>query len=342
MEINIPDLKPHEILQFSNIFRDLDLNQDYVLNFGSTVCYYPFPMLVTSSLFRRWFRAARKSNPRGNYTVRNCISDTYPQHMGFFRAFGFNLGKYPGEVIGNTNYLQINRIKMAALESEAMHNYTSVQDTLYTKAKSMAKVLSHTDAEMGNPVAFMLLEMFRNIPEHSEATEIWYCAQYWPKRDLIELAIMDEGCGVTESMKRNQVYERLIDSDKKAIEMALMPGVSRTFDPGRAQRNRNDDGWENSGYGLYVASNICAQLGGEFILLSGNSAICLKKEGDIVTRKSFDTYFPGTAIQLQVKASEIKNYKEIHRKIISEGQRLAKCGENAFATASKPSKGIFE
>ena len=176
----------------------------------------------------------------------------------------------------------------------------------------------------------------RNIPEHSQAKTIWYCAQYWPSYDLVELAILDEGIGIRKSLLSNFAYGELVSDDYEALKLSLSPGISRTFAPG--SENLSDDEWKNSGFGLYMVSRLCDKLSGSFIISSGNSAI---KISDDKKFTQYDTSFKGTAIQIRIRPSRINKYEEIAKNILREGELIAHESLNSFNSASRSSKNIF-
>jgi len=134
---------------------------------------------------------------------------------------------------------------------------------------------------------------------------------------------MDEGCGILQSLKQNENYK--IHDDENANELALQPGVTRTF--GSALTG---DIWQNSGYGLYVASSLCL-LGGHFILSSGKNAIFLNPGG----RNSYFSASYGTTICLSLDMDKIKHVSAIIDTIVKEGESKAKSYHGRVLSASK-------
>ena len=121
--------------------------------------------------------------------------------------------------------------------------------------------------------------------------------------------------------------------------MALEPGVSGTFSSSRKSIGTGD--WENSGYGLYMVSQMCAELGASFIIASGDSAIRMQKENNNIINTQYDTYIEGTAIQIRIRPSKNCNYDEIRREIVKRGEKVAKNKDYTIHSASKSSKGII-
>jgi hypothetical protein len=268
--IFVPNLNYIEALTFCSELSTSELDNDCVFDFKQVKTCDPFPMLMVSSVLRR----ARKQHADYNWKVRNC-DNTYAQHMAFFSSSGISIGKAPGEARGNSNYLPINKLSIKDLQEANEGRMAYIEELIEEKAKEMAVVLSRSDKELQNILTYLLREMIRNIPEHSDSDEVWYCAQYWPSYNLVELGLLDEGKGITASLSSNPIYREYIHNDEDALRLSLKPGVSRTFSPLVKQRHTDDDYWKNSGYGLYMASQICANLGGSFLIASGDSSLLI-------------------------------------------------------------------
>lgn len=203
----------------------------------------------------------------------------------------------------------------------------------------MALVLSRDNREFQKWMTFVIRELLRNIPEHSKSKTIWYCAQYWPSFDLVELAILDEGIGISSSLKDSYEFRSLYKNDYEALLLALEPGVSGTFSSLRKSIGTGD--WENSGYGLYMVSQMCAELGASFIIASGNSAIRMAKDNGNIANTKYDTSIEGTAIQIRIRPSKNCDYDKIRSEIVRRGEKIARDKNYTIHSASKSSKGFI-
>ena len=224
--------------------------------------------------------------------------------------------------------------------SESRENLDYIQETLEKKAKTMALILSRDNKEFQKWMTFVIRELLRNIPEHSKSKTIWYCAQYWPKYDLVELAILDEGIGVSNSLKDSYEFRSLYNNDYEALQLALEPGVSGTFSSLRKSIGKGD--WENSGYGLYVVSQMCAELDASFIIASGDSAIRMTKKNGNIIHTRYDTFIEGTAIQIRIRPSQNCNYDQIRSEIVRRGEKIARAKDYTIHSASKSSRGFIQ
>jgi len=94
------------------------------------------------------------------------------------------------------------------------------------------------------------------------------------------------------------------------------------------------DLWQNSGYGLYVASTLCAMTGGYFIVSSGTSAVLVNSK----EQSEYQASPKGTVICLNIKTDSKKlcNFDDTLNAIVCEGQKKAfDNGEKRILTASK-------
>ena len=213
-------------------------------------------------------------------------------------------------------------------------NFIDIEDSIEMEAKRLSKVLCRSDDNMQKLFTYIIREILRNIPEHSEAHKAFICAQYWRNGEA-EIAILDEGIGIKNSLRKNNSHKDYIKSDFDALVYAIQPGISQAFSPDT--KNKSNDIWANSGYGLYITSEICKELNGEFWIISGNKALKIYNSGIM----SYDTLFDGTAIGIRFKTSKLNDSQKLITEISKRGEEKAKNIRNAFRDASEPSKSLI-
>ena len=336
--IEVPDLNYYDALCFCEMldkYQPTDENEKIIFDFLKVHNCDPFPMLMVSNAIRH----KREQYRLNEFLGRNCNNE-YAKYMKFYRACGINSGESVESTKGNSRYQCITKLAIKDLYLEGAENLDNIQETISKKSLEMANVLARNNEEFKNWVAYILREILRNIPEHSKSKTIWYCAQYWPSYDLVELSILDEGIGIVASLKDSYEYRDIISDDYTALELALKPGVSGTFSGCRPSIGTGE--WKNSGYGLYMVSQMCAELGASFIIASGNSAIRITKDRNTrsIVKEKYDTYINGTAIQIRICPSQNVNYEEIRKVILDRGEQLAKKNNRVFHSASKSSRGF--
>ncbi len=300
---------------------------DYIIDFGPLKWLEPFGMLY----FARQLRAFADQRKPSRCQAVNHHSHGYASHMGFFQSFGLKFGNETGAAPGNTVYIPITELNIRRLHIEAAQCQVHVQEIIEGRCAKLAAVLARSGGgPLQQTLGFSLREIVRNVTEHSNADSIWYAAQYWPAKQLVELSILDQGLGIRATLSRNP--HLTITSTDDALRLALQPGISgRAYEGGPKLRN---DAWANSGYGLYMTSQICAR-GGSFALCSGDRGILRTLENE----KAFDVGFTGTAIRLCIYVPEVRGLNEALSEFSKRGENLAGKADKSFnMTASMSSR----
>lgn len=338
MKYDIPALQTKEALKFAKDLDELIVEDSFTFN-ANMKWVRPFGMLLAVCSIKQFRRKYSDIpfNIEWN-TMRDSIS--YASHMGFFKSISdkIDIGKYPGEATGNDNYIPITELDLYQIHKNEILNGKMIEmgDAIELKSSELAKVLSRDNKEFHALLTYLIREMLRNIPEHADCNKAWICGQFWSD-GTAEIAIVDEGIGVLNSLKRNKIHKEYIKSDEDAISSAIKAGISQAFKPSKT--NPSGDPWANSGFGLYMASEICKELDGSFCLASGKKFININSDG---MTNIGDTFFKGTAIKMTISTDSLKRSQDIINNISKQGELQARAIRNAFKKASKPSKGLME
>lgn len=71
------------------------------------------------------------------------------------------------------------------------------------KAAELAEILTQQEAgALQDTLTFSIREIVRNVVEHSESDTVCVCAQYWPKKEQVEVGIVDDGIGIHAALTR--------------------------------------------------------------------------------------------------------------------------------------------
>lgn len=121
---------------------------------------------------------------------------------------------------------------------------------------------------------------------------------------MVELALIDDGRGILESINSNYNYACEHLTNEEAIIKAMQTGISRTFENNCDEElfAESEAKWRISGYGLYMVSRIYAKTGGSFVLASGDTAV--KVSNDALGKIEYNckhTSIDGTAIRIRFK-----------------------------------------
>lgn len=337
MRIVIPNMSTSNALSFSQALESCDNDNAYIFDVSKIRNYEPLPMLLISAAIRQ-FCSERSLEPRQIQLVFGDDKNyQYACHMGFFQAAGFVQGKAPGEAPGSTSYIPLTKMDIAELTRIAFAEgrFADQGDIIEIEAKRLSRVLSQGEAEFQKLLQYLLREAIRNIPEHAGTSEVWLCGQYWHNRDLAEIAILDEGIGIYNSLTRNRVHHDYITTNEEALLWALKPGISASFSPARGQKS--DDVWANSGYGLYMIREICKATGGWLTLVSGDDCMRVYPNASSMNK----AHYTGTALGIRLKPSQILNCQAIIDDAMLRSEIEARTIKTAFKKASVPSKGLL-
>lgn len=303
----------------------------YIVDFDQLEWVEPFGMLYFARQLRAFADSVKPARCRAVHHERH----GYAAHMSFFQSFGLSFGSNVGQGTGNDRYIPITSLQIRDLHIEACQNSVDVREVLEARASRMAEVLAHGESgEVQQTLTYSLREILRNAVEHANADHIWYCAQYWPTKRLVELSILDQGKGVRAALSRNPHLS--INSDIEALQLSLLPGISGVAFEG--QKNVRNDHWANSGYGLFMTSQLCAR-GGSFMLCSGRVALLIEGERETVLPSNF----LGTAIRMGLHVPEIRGLGEALHELNKKGREIA--GDLSYPAnlaASKSSQMIFK
>jgi hypothetical protein len=309
-------------LHFGNKIEELLPQDEICFDFGELQWVYPFGML---------FLAQAVKNLRNRFpdclihceNLNDSRATSYAAHVSFFTSCGFSIGNDPGFRSSSSTYIPITYARSSQLRTT-----NAIEDISRELAEQLAQQSSGSIVDV---LEYSFREMIRNVIEHSESPILGYCAQYWPKNGQVEVAILDSGIGLRQSLSENPHLP--LESDRDAVKYALMPGISgKTY---TGVRIRPTDVWQNSGYGLYMNYRLCNQ-GGSFFICSGTRGLYRSAESE---NTYYETNYKGTALRLKLNVDALGDVKRLLKQFSDEGEYHAKrLGLGAMPTASTMSK----
>jgi hypothetical protein len=301
----------------------------YYFDFKDMGWMEPFPLLFVSSNILRF----QNMHPESKFLPMNFQHHTYAAHMGFFQSLSIDFGNKPGDAKGSDTYLPINILLIRDLQKQAANETIHIGQLLENRARQLAKLLTREDkSNLTNTLTYTIREIMRNAVEHSESDTFLYCGQYWPTKNIVQVAILDSGIGVKKSLSRNPKIR--LTSDEHALRLSTLPGIS-----GKPCTSiiEEYDGWANSGYGLYLTKRLCTN-GGSFFICSGNKGLYLKPNKP---EKYLDSNFQGTALRLSLDKNSTSSLEAALRQFRIEGEAIAKKFVDGIPKASASSRGIM-
>ena len=277
------------ILPFSSELEKVKDTPELTLDFSKTEFASPVAILTIGcnikSLMEYRKSAAHVTHVKG--ISEDISAHSYLGHLGFFNFVDVPFGKAIGEATGNDRYIPITKLSYSDLMLEVSPPYKLLRHVIMEEAEKLAFVLAPEDSDDASTVtlAYALREIIRNVFEHSKAREAYLCGQRW-SGGRVEIAIIDQGIGIFDSLKNAFGIKKPID----ALELAIEPAISRTTGP---KGDKNEHG--NSGYGLYVLSRLGLEYG-KFLLGSGDGCLRMDKNGTAVDNFAYK----GTVVGLRL------------------------------------------
>ena len=274
----------------------------------------PFTMVYVAKFIRDF----NSRNPQTSVKCTGFKKHDYAANMGFFKAFGLQHGRAPNCSEGNDNFVPYTILPVKEIVDQADEEWIAEQDVIENRSEKLSQILAReSSGDLVDALTFSIREIMRNVYEHSHSQNIEYCAQYWPYYNSVQIAILDNGIGLRESLKLNPHIQ--VNSDSDAIQQGLMPAISsKNYKGARIDTN---DPWHNSGFGLYMVSRIC-RLGGTFLLCSGDHAIRLDEDGK--HHMDLNHFVSGTVVKMVLKTDRLKSLSEMLSTFRNEGYEIAK------------------
>ena len=231
-------------------------------------------------------------------------------HHGFYRSFGVTSGPPARDPTGTESYLPIMWIARGDLEARMAESGKALGPTIQAESQRMAHLLTQSnEGKVLRPIAYCFREAIRNVFEHAHTDLCAVSAQVYKTKDHVEIAIVDRGRGVRASLAERHDY----GSDAEALQAAVVPGVTRAA-PAADDPAAEEDKWANSGFGLWVLSELGRRTGC-FTLVSGSARLERKPAGEEIK----DCVYAGTALSLTVTKPKGVNFEEFVYEIIEEG-----------------------
>lgn len=208
--------------------------------------------------------------------------------------------------------VDVYKFDVEELKQESYNKMVYIGEIIEDKAKDILRNLK-VDFKIRNFYSYILREIMRNVPEHSDATN-WNLVCYKNKNELA-FKISDKGITIKESLNRNPRFD--IINDTSAVAFAIKPGVTRSYkrDPLR------DDVWQNSGFGLYMVSSLMKKLG-YFELKSGGGKIVVMKDKETTFR--YNNKIVGTEVFIVMDTRIKINIPETLKDLSTKGSELAR------------------
>lgn len=288
---------------FSGWHWKTDLSPPVQLDFNE--CQFLAPYAVTLfAAYSLWLKQVKGCHLSVKATA-NTVAGNYLVQSGFLELLGEDAFPAPADRPDRT-------VKLTRIANSA---------EIPRFANSVMDILQIDDEELAGAVKYSLIELLRNVVQHSASVGGGVAmAQFYPRTGLVEVCVADMGLGIKSTI--NEAYPE-IDTHLKAIKLATLPHVSRTFKPG-GYTSMSD----NAGLGLFFIKQIASLAGGSFFLGSKDSLVDIwgDREGQQQKcyRRASAGGWPGTFAYLQLRKDSIAEFDgllTVCRRLAAEAQK---------------------
>lgn len=255
----------------------------------------------------------------------------YLNFMGYFDFINYwepidiEMGKMREKIDFNPQktYIPITIFNYSDIHTLPNEQYAS-SDIIDSFAGIMANLLikDKTTNSSQDAIKYIFREILRNCYEHSNTNKYYVWGQYLHDNSA-ELVIYDEGIGFYNTLKKK--YPELTNQ-QEAILKSLEPGVSEaSFEDGQNK-------YDNSGFGLYVISELCKRHG---IIFIASKDVGIYIRGNDICPCALSP--SGTLIGIRLYQINNINFKNEIDDIIKTGEKIST--QSRYPTyASKKSK----
>ncbi|MDP2586668.1 MAG: hypothetical protein Q8P32_02755 [Candidatus Komeilibacteria bacterium] len=273
------DSLPAQLLSLYNAFKNVKDGEDLEFDLNKLVWVSPLLVLPISAYIS-------STNSRCN--LDNCSVKDYLNIINFPKGIE-SVSALELAIQINKNYIPVGKLrKDLGIDRQRLESMFS---------KMIFKVVDTSAEGARSAIYYPIEELVGNIFEHSKKEEGFIFGQYYPKKEYLDICIVDRGRGLKGSYKEEQKIDL---TDEEAINR-VMSGHSVKSDVER-------------GYGVRTSKRVvCEGLGGSFILLSGSMALISSQNKDkIVELPGF--YWQGVIVAYRIpkpiKSIDISKYVE--------------------------------
>ncbi|MEK7496428.1 MAG: hypothetical protein AAB657_00820 [Patescibacteria group bacterium] len=226
-----------------------EASKDEQLEFDLSLLDWVCPLLLLP--LAAYMRTTGSTAPVDHYNVSSYLkSVSFPNGVDSVSSFEKQLQQ-------EKNYIPISvLIQNAGADRERL-------ESLF--ADMILKSLNAADIPgIMNAVYYPITELATNVFEHSKSNHGFVFGQFYPKKNYLDICIVDCGRGLRASYEQDK---NLFISDLDAITEAM-----------RGHSTKPD---KERGYGVSTSKRVvCEGLNGEFILLSGSGVLVAKNTSE--------------------------------------------------------------
>lgn len=147
-----------------------------------------------------------------------------------------------------------------------------------------------------------LLEIFKNVKDHTSSKKIYTCGQFFPKKSLLYFTIVDKG---------ETIYYNVSEYHKRSNLSIPNSPLKWALEKGNTTLNNNGP----RGIGLFLIKNFITSTNGYFCIVSDNEMYEIRSNNDGKFFKLKYT-FPGTIVTIAFNIQDNVTYNNIKDDVI--------------------------
>lgn len=314
MKIQLQNLDTNNSINLSSNIGNQKIVNEEICNFdlSNLRSCTPAGVLLASSIIKKFQKKNPKLKIEFNIDKEN-QQIAHASNMRFFSTIESDSELDKGIVLDKSEdlFMPITKFHFHDYMKSWMYSHMTPEQYIEYEAITFAKHLSQ-DENVINILAFCINEVVKNALQHAGVDYVWISAQNFKNQNKIEFAVLDEGIGCKKRLEK--IFNTRLYYDEKALKMAIRPIVAEIH-----STDINDE--ENQiGMGLYLTSEICNSLNGNFTILSGDTAVT-KGAGSTTVKSG---YHKGTFVKFSINTSEKFDYKDILNKAFDKADLIVK------------------
>jgi len=254
------------------------------------------------AILARWHRWKRKRKEVALVGAESCENLGYLQRIDFLAHLGAQIPENFTRHNADGRFLPVQTLNFASGDVD--------------KIASEIACCTLPDADHEDDVFRMLQyaagELLSNAKYHSGG-RAFVCAQFFPARNIVRIAVADDGIGIRGSFM-NTSRESEADTPDAAIRLALQPQVSSAL----LRPNPNPYAGQNHrGVGLSITRILAKESCGQLSIASEEGWFD-EVHGAEQTRPRQPVFFPGTLVAVSLHRDQIADYAAMHAMAMSE------------------------
>jgi len=255
----------------NNMDQEFKKEKKISLDFSDLEWFIPCSMILISNKIKEFFEHGALE-----IKYKAPVKESVRKHM---EKIGFPLGKNED----GDSYVSLKHFKKDKKDKNQINKKVN---------ELINSIEGKIPCEFGESVKYILGELSDNIDDHSEFEFASLMAQYFPTKEILDIAVFDNGISIPTLFEKHKVS---FENDQDAIKKAVW---------GEVTTKEHDI---TRGYGLKTCKKLSIEgLRGELYIISRKGILRIKSKDDILLQELSGDILQGTFIYLRLKTPKNK------------------------------------